>query len=93
MVSTAPTLRELEQALLVVAHIVARSDERRAEQFAPLLDRLEREVEAARRNGATARAKRILEQFRDRSATTEPIRLTSEPPRQIDDISIKGSSI
>ena len=86
---TPPSLEKLEQALAFMAQIVLRH----GEVYAPILDRLEREVEAARRNGATARAQRILEEFRARASSPEPIRLECEPPRQIDDISLKGSSI
>lgn len=76
---TPPSLEQLERALAFVAHIVVRH----GEQYAPILDRLEREVEIARRDGATARAKRILEEFRARAASTEPIRLEADTPRQI----------
>ena len=86
---TPPSLEKLEWALVFMAQIVLRH----GETYAPILERLEREVEAARRDGATARAKRILEEFRARSAAAEPIRLMSEPTRQINDISNKGSSI
>jgi hypothetical protein len=75
------SLEELERALAFVAAVVVRY----GEAYAPILDRLDREVEAARRNGATARARRILDEFRASAATNEPIRLTVELPRQIED--------
>ncbi|AHB48163.1 hypothetical protein W911_06850 [Hyphomicrobium nitrativorans NL23] len=84
-----PSLEKLEQALAFVAQIVLRH----GEVYAPILDRLEREVEAARRNGATARAKRILEEFRAKNALAEPIQLTGEAPRQINHNSSKGGAI
>ena len=62
-----------------MAHIVVRHGER----YAPILDRLEREVEAARRDGATARARRILKEFQNKAASAEPIRLESEPTHLI----------
>lgn len=52
---------------------------RHGETYAPILERLEREVEIARRDGATARARRILQEFQNKAASAEPIRLESEP--------------
>lgn len=77
MQASHPSLETLERALVFMAQIVLRH----GETYAPILERLEREVEAARSNGATARAKRILEEFRARVPSTEPIRLECEPAR------------
>jgi hypothetical protein len=53
-----PTLPELEGALAVVAYIVVRH----GDVYAPLLDRLEHEVEEAKRRGSHRdRAQRILD--------------------------------
>lgn len=53
------SLERLERALAVVAYIVVRH----GNVYAPILERLEREVEAARRNDPTVRAQRILEAY------------------------------
>lgn len=79
MQASSPSLEALERALVFMAHIVLRH----GETYAPILERLEREVEAARRDGATARAKRILEEFQSKAASAEPIRLESKPTRLI----------
>jgi hypothetical protein len=55
------TLERLERALCVVALIVVEH----GDAFAPILERLEREVEAARRDSARERARRILEAYTD----------------------------
>ena len=55
-----PSLQELERALAIVAYGVLKY----GDQFAPILDRLEREVEAARASSPTDRARRILEAYR-----------------------------
>jgi hypothetical protein len=55
-----PSLVErLEHALVLVAYIVLRH----GPIYAPYIDRLERELEAARQNDPTERAKRILETY------------------------------
>lgn len=55
---SAPTLAELEEALALMAYIVCRH----GEVYAPIMDRLEREVEEARRRVPSAeRARRLLE--------------------------------
>ena len=51
------TLEELERVLAVVAYCVLRM----GPHLDPLLDRLEREVERARKDDPTERARRILE--------------------------------
>lgn len=50
-------VERLEYALVLVAYIVLRH----GPIYAPYIDRLERELEAARQNDPTERAKRILE--------------------------------
>jgi hypothetical protein len=50
------SLERLERALAVVAYVVLRH----GAVYAPILERLEREVELARRNDPLTRAKRIL---------------------------------
>jgi hypothetical protein len=65
MQSSQPTeyvsLERLERALAVVAYIVLRH----GAVYAPILERLEREVEVARRDDPMIRAKRILEGYTD----------------------------
>jgi hypothetical protein len=54
------TLTErIERALVLAAYIVVRH----GPVYAPLLERLEKELEAARRNDPTERAKRILKAY------------------------------
>jgi hypothetical protein len=52
-------IERLECALALAAYIVLRH----GSVYAPYIDRLERELEAARRNDPTERAKRILEAY------------------------------
>jgi hypothetical protein len=52
-------IERLEHALALVAYIVLRH----GPVYAPFIDRLERELEAARQNDPTVRAKRILETY------------------------------
>lgn len=52
-------IERLERALALAAYIVLRH----GPIYAPYLDRLERELEVARRNDPTERAKRILETY------------------------------
>jgi hypothetical protein len=52
-------VERLEHALMLVAYIVLRH----GPVYAPYIDRLERELEAARQNDPTERAKRILETY------------------------------
>jgi hypothetical protein len=52
-------VERLEHALVLVAYIVLRH----GSIYAPYIDRLERELEAARQNDPTERAKRILETY------------------------------
>lgn len=54
-------LARLERARAVMAYIVLRH----GETYAPLLDRLDREYEAARRDDPAQRARRILESYTD----------------------------
>jgi hypothetical protein len=84
-----PSLDKLERALAYVAAVVVRY----GEAYAPILERLEREVEAARSNGATARARRILDEYRRKGAAAEPIRLAAALQCQINDDTNAGSSI
>ena len=49
----------IERALVVLARIVLRH----GPQYAPLLERLEKELEAARRNDPAERARRILQTY------------------------------
>ncbi len=49
----------IERALVVIARVVLRH----GPQYAPLLERLEQELEAARRNDPSERARRILEAY------------------------------
>jgi hypothetical protein len=52
-------VERLEHALVLVAYIVLRH----GPIYAPYIDRLERELETARQNDPTERAKRILETY------------------------------
>ena len=52
-------IEELERALALAAYIVLRH----GPIYAPYIDRLERELENARKNDPTERAKRILETY------------------------------
>jgi hypothetical protein len=56
----AVTLERLERALFVVAYIV----KRHGEVYAPILDRLDREVKMAKRNARKGKADRILMRYR-----------------------------
>lgn len=58
-VTPASVIERLERALVLAAYIVVRH----GPVYAPYVDRLERELEAARRNDPTERAKRILETY------------------------------
>lgn len=53
------SLERLERALAVVAYVVVRH----GAVYAPILERLEREVEAARRDDPINRAKAILKRY------------------------------
>ncbi len=55
----APLIERMERALQLAAFVVVRH----GPVYAPLFDRLERELEAARRSDPTERAKRILEAY------------------------------
>lgn len=55
----ASMIERLERALVLIAYIVVRH----GSVYAPYIDRLQRELEAARQNEPTARAKRILEAY------------------------------
>jgi hypothetical protein len=52
-------IEQVERALALAAYIVLRH----GPVYAPYIDRLERELEAARRTDPTVRAKRILEAY------------------------------
>lgn len=52
-------IERLERTLALAAYIVLRH----GDVYAPYIDRLENELEAARRNDPTERAKRILETY------------------------------
>jgi hypothetical protein len=52
-------IERIERALVLAAYVVVRH----GPVYAPLVDRLERELEAARRNDPSERAKRILEVY------------------------------
>ncbi|MEW6124434.1 MAG: hypothetical protein AB1698_17610 [Pseudomonadota bacterium] len=56
-------IERIEGALVVAAYLVVRH----GPKFAPIVERLERELEAARREDPVARAQRILENFRERA--------------------------
>lgn len=58
-------VERLEHALVLVAYIVLRH----GPIYAPYIDRLERELEAARQNDPTERAKRILETYAAKGET------------------------
>jgi hypothetical protein len=55
------SLERLERALAVMAYVVLRH----GAVYAPILARLEREVEAARRDDPLVRARRILDAYTD----------------------------
>ena len=59
-------VERLERALVLVAYIVLRH----GPVYAPYIDRLERELEAARQNDPTERAKRILETYAAKGDTS-----------------------
>lgn len=65
-VTTSSTIERLERALVLVAYIVVRH----GPIYAPYIARLERELETARQNDPTERAKRILEPTPPRGAHT-----------------------
>ena len=54
-----PIIGRLEHALVLAAYIVLRH----GSVYAPYVDRLEKELDAARRNDPTERAKSILETY------------------------------
>ena len=54
-----PLVERIERALVLAAYIVVRH----GPKFAPLVDRLEKELEAARRDDPVERAKRILDAY------------------------------
>jgi hypothetical protein len=56
------TLERLERALALAAYIVVRY----GKVYAPILERLEREVEAARKDDPVVRARKVLESYTDR---------------------------
>mgnify|MGYP000887929833 FL=1 len=58
------SLDDLERALALAAFLVARYGAR----FAPILERVEREIAEARRGDPAQRAQRILEDYRDAGA-------------------------
>lgn len=53
------TIEELELALAKLAYIVLKH----GKQYAPIMDRIERELEEARKSDPTERAKRILQNY------------------------------
>ena len=55
------SLERLERALAVVAYVILRH----GAVYAPILERLEREVEVARRDDPMTRAKHILDGYTD----------------------------
>lgn len=57
--SNSPMVERLERALVLAARIVLQH----GAVYAPYIDRLEMELERARRNDPTERAKRILETY------------------------------
>jgi hypothetical protein len=57
--TTSSMIERLERALVLAAYIVIRH----GPVYAPYIDRLERELEAARQHDPTERAKRILEVY------------------------------
>jgi len=61
------TIEEIEKALAVAAYLVVRY----GPVYAPLVDRLERELEDAKRNEPIAKAKRILAEYAKRGMTLE----------------------
>jgi hypothetical protein len=62
-----PTIGRLEHTLVLAAYIVLRH---RA-IYAPYVDRLEKELETARRNDPTEHAKRILETYTAKGGRSE----------------------
>lgn len=62
------TLERLERALTMAAYIVLRH----GNKYAPILGRLEKEVENARRNDPATRARRILADY-NATVGREPI--------------------
>jgi hypothetical protein len=54
-----PLVERIERALVLAAYVVVRH----GPVYAPLVDRLERELEIARRSDPTERAKRILDAY------------------------------
>lgn len=68
-----PSLAELEQALTGMAYIVLRH----GEAYVPLMERLEREVEEAKRHApSTTRARMILDRLEGRAS---PMRSLQAP--------------
>jgi hypothetical protein len=57
--STLPLVERIERALVLAAQIVLQH----GPVYAPYIDRLEMELEKARKNDPTERAKRILERY------------------------------
>ena len=55
------TLERLERALAIVAYVVVQH----GKVYAPILERLEREVEAARRDDPVLRARKLLAAYTD----------------------------
>lgn len=64
----------IEGALLVAAYVVVRH----GPQYAPIVERLERELETARREDPVARAQRILDDYRAHPSGGEPFSSRSE---------------
>lgn len=53
------TIEELELALAKMAYIVLKH----GKQYTPIMDRIERELEAAKKSDPTVRAQRILQNY------------------------------
>jgi hypothetical protein len=64
----APLAERIQRALVLAAYVVVRH----GPVYAPLLDRLERELDAARRNDPTDRAKHILATYAPDSSHMRP---------------------
>jgi hypothetical protein len=65
------TLARLERALMTVAHVVMQHGDR----YAPIFERLERELAAARERSATVdRARAVLERYTVEGGAFKPIR-------------------